>query len=149
MSDRTTWHCSSSAGYCQSVQLAANCIKARKRELAVQVSFAQQACMVQTREGSVQARAGDAIVTGVYGEVWPIRADRFAEKYREATPGNYVSVPKQVLALKMDAPFSVVLADGQSQLHGAAGDFLIAYQDGSLGIVAAHIFPVIYDIEAP
>ncbi|MES2899894.1 MAG: PGDYG domain-containing protein [Pseudomonadota bacterium] len=133
-------------GFSSAVQADPRHLSARKRELPVQVRFAEHECMVQTREGQVQASAGDAIITGAFGETWPVRRERFAEKYRESAPGQFVSLPKDVLALEMDTPFCAVLSDGVSTLHGAAGDFLIAYNDGSLGIVAAHIFSVIYEV---
>ena len=146
MERTTTWRAANQPGFCPAVRSDLSHITARKRELSVQVHFAETDCVVPTREGPVQAHAGDAIVTGVFGETWPVRRERFAEKYREVAPAQFVSVPKQVLALEMKAPFAVVLADGVSTLHGDTGDFLIAYNDGSLGVVAGVIFPVIYEI---
>jgi hypothetical protein len=46
----------------------------------------------------------------------------------------------------MDTPFKVVLADGVSHLTGRAGDWLVDYGDGSLGIVTQAIFATTYEI---
>jgi hypothetical protein len=55
-------------------------------------------------------------------------------------------LPLDVFALPMATPFSVLLADGSSQLAGAAGDWLLDYGDGSLGIVGAGIFTTTYEL---
>lgn len=41
----------------------------------------------------------------------------------------------------------MLLADGTSRLHGAPGDWLIDYGDGTLGVVSAEIFAATYRIE--
>ena len=46
----------------------------------------------------------------------------------------------------MDEPFEVILSDLENRLEGAAGDWLIDYGDGSLGVVGGEIFLQIYDI---
>jgi hypothetical protein len=62
--------------------------------------------------------------------------------------GQYTSLPIRVIAMCMDQPFAVLLADGVSKLHGNAGDWLVDYGDGSLGIVARSIFASTYEIIA-
>jgi hypothetical protein len=125
-------------------------MRARKREHSVQVRFAANDETVHTREGPVRACAGDAVVTGSAGEQWPVRPQVFAVRYRplapldQGDPGTYMSVPIEVLALRMDAPFAVELADGE-RLLGLAGDWLVGYGDGSLAIVGSAIFPMTYD----
>jgi hypothetical protein len=46
----------------------------------------------------------------------------------------------------MDGPFIVVLADHVSRLSGKAGDYLVDYGDGSLGVVAPRVFATTYEI---
>ena len=98
------------------------------------------------------AASGDAIVTGTNGERWPVGRERFLTKYLPLSPtvsggdGFYQSQPNTVLALKMEEPFTVVLSDGVSLLTGKAGDWLLDYGDGSLGVVDAHIFCDIYSV---
>jgi hypothetical protein len=124
---------------------------ARKLERLVQVRFSAEACTVQTREGLVHAKAGDAILTGVAGEHWRVSWPRFTERYRPVPPtalgepGAYKSLPSRILALPMSVPFEVLLADGLSRLSGRPGDWLVDYGDGSLGIVAQDIFAHTYE----
>ena len=127
-------------------------IVARKRVRMVQVQFAESACTVTTREGVVHALPGDAIMTGPEGDRWRVSRARFSEKYQPVAPttaglsGQYESLPTQVIALSMTEPFEVLLADGISKLHGHAGDWLVDYGDGSMGIVARSIFASTYEI---
>jgi hypothetical protein len=46
----------------------------------------------------------------------------------------------------MTEPFEVLLADGVSRLSGRAGEWLVDYGDGSLGIVSRPIFATTYEI---
>jgi len=127
-------------------------VEARKLEHTVQVRFTPVACNVETAEGSVQAKPGDAIITGIAGEHWRVSRARFHEKYQPVPPtvagesGPYHSLRYRVLALQMDHPFEVLLADGVSRLQGHVGDWLIDYGDGSLGIVARPIFETTYEV---
>lgn len=130
-------------------------VRARKRAHPVQVRFAEHGFAVDTLEGVVHAKLGDAIVTGLFGDHWPVSGASFAGKYQAVpplemgAPGSYLSLPIDVVAVAMHAPFEVVLADGRSRLTGKAGDWLVDYGDGSLGIVNAAIFAATYDILGP
>lgn len=127
-------------------------VRARKRTHPVQVRFAQQPCTVDTLEGVVPAKLGDAIVTGLFGETWPVSTTSFARRYQAVapvemgSPGLYLTLPIEVLAVSMNTPFEVVLDDGHSRLRGQPGDWLIDYDDGKLGIVSAAIFDASYEI---
>ena len=127
-------------------------VVARKLERAVQVRFTSEACTVQTPEGVVHARPGDAILTGIAGERWRVSRPHFAEKYRPIPPiqageaGAYLSLRTRILAVQMPEAFEVLLADGQSKLTGRASDWLVDYGDGSLGIVSQAIFATTYEI---
>jgi hypothetical protein len=127
-------------------------VHARKLEREIAVRFTPLACTVQTSEGVVHALPGDAIITGTAGEHWRVSRARFADKYRPVPPtvagepGKYVSLPNRIMALPMTAAFEVLLADGVSRLRGRAGEWLVDYGDGSLGIVSAAIFATTYEI---
>jgi hypothetical protein len=139
-------------GFSGAVQENPARVMARKHRRRVEVRFATEACTVETPEGVVHAQPGDAILTTDAGERWRVSLAHFAEKYRPLPPtpagrgGTYESLPIEVLALQMYAPFGVVLADGLSRLTGRAGDWLVDYGDGSLGIVAGPVFARSYDI---
>ena len=125
---------------------------ARKLIREIHVRFTPVPCTVQTHEGVVHARPGDAILTGLSGEHWRVSREHFAEKYRPVPPtaagesGRYASLPYRIMAVPMTEAFEVVLADGVSRLHGSAGDWLVDYGDGSLGIVSPPIFDTTYEI---
>lgn len=143
-------------GYLPELLSAADRLRARKRAFPVQVRFADVDCVVPTLEGPVQARAGDAIVTGLAGEQWPVARVNFAHKYAPqgalaaGADGTYVSLPIDVLALAVAAPFTALLSDGLTSLAGQAGDWLVDYGDGTLGVVAPAVFSATYDIlESP
>lgn len=139
--------------YSATLQKASGAVTANKRAFSVQLHFTDCDCWVQTLEGEIEARAGDAIVTGLAGEQWPVSREDVARKYRPIAPtefgsdGMYLSLPVQVLALSMDRTFVVVMRDGCSRLSGKAGDWLVDYGDGSLGIVAAPLFTSMYEIK--
>jgi hypothetical protein len=116
------------------------------------VRFATELCTVQTPEGQVHAKPGDAIITGVGGEHWRVSRAHFTDKYRPVPPtvmgesGVYASLPYRILALRMQQDFDVWLADRVSRLAGRAGDWLVDYGDGSFGVVANSIFDTTYEI---
>jgi len=146
------FHSTSRPGFSPEVSEHPDCMEARKLVHEVQVSFADDDRTVETLEGVVHAKPGDAILTGIGGEQWRVSRRHFPDKYRPVAPtehgetGAYVSLPNRVLALRMNSAFEVQLADGVSRLRGEAGDWLVDYGDGSLGIVAADVFSTTYEI---
>lgn len=140
------------AGHSREISTNPRRVTARKRVSELQVEFTPVACLVQTAEGAVHAQAGDAIVTGTAGERWSVSPEHFRKAYKAVPPtisgesGRYVSLPIQVLAVPMTAPFDVLLSDGQSRLHGKRGDWLVDYGDGGLGVVSESVFATTYEI---
>lgn len=149
---RQTFTSPGKPGYTSEVGGHARRVVARKLEREIQVRFAKQAGTVQTNEGLVKVKPGDAILTGINGENWRVSLERFPDKYRPAdgtTPGQdgaYVSLPNRVFAVCMEEPFEVLLSDGESRLTGGPGDWLVDYGDGSLGIVSARVFDSTYAV---
>jgi hypothetical protein len=146
-------YCSSGqSGFSDLVSADPRRVQARKLEREIEVRFTPVACTVQTSEGVVHARAGDAIITGTAGEQWRVSRARFADKYRPVPPtiageaGRYVSLPNRIIAVPMTEAFEVLLADGISRLQGRPGEWLVDYGDGSLGIVSEAIFASTYQI---
>lgn len=126
--------------------------RARKRPLAVTVQFATSAGVLRTLEGSVRYRAGDALLTGVAGERWPIGRAKFDAAYEPLPPtvagsaGAYRRRPRVVLAMRMAEPFRVRVGHAGDALQGAPGDWLLQYGPGDYGIVAAALFAQTYDL---
>jgi hypothetical protein len=139
-------------GYSSVISADPRRIFARKLEREIEVRFTPIACTVQTPEGMVHAEPGDAIITGTAGEHWRVSRARFPDRYRPVAPtvageaGRYVSLPNRIMAVPMTEAFEVLLADGMSRLSGRAGEWLVDYGDGSLGIVAQPIFATTYEI---
>jgi hypothetical protein len=146
------FHCSGQSGFSRIITDDPRHVVARKYERVIQVRFAPAPCTVQTKEGTVHAKAGDAIITGTAGETWRVSQAHFAKKYRPVPPtvageaGPYMSLRNRILALQMQQPFEVLLADGESRLRGRSGDWLVDYGDGSFGIVTQAIFATTYEI---
>ena len=139
-------------GYSSAVSNHPGRVLARKVAREVEVQFTSTACTVQTQEGVVHARPGDAIVTAGAGDRWPVSRGYFAEKYRAVPPtvegqaGRYLSLPNSIMAVPMPGAFEVLLADGVSRLTGRPGDWLVDYGDGSLGILSQASFAATYEI---
>lgn len=141
-------------GYSSLISAHPRRVHARKLEHEIDVRFTPVACTVQTSEGLVHAAPGDAIITGTAGEHWRVSRARFPDKYRPVPPtvagesGRYLSLPNRIMAVPMTQAFEVLLADGVSRLSGRAGEWLVDYGDGSLGIVSEDIFATTYEIIA-
>jgi hypothetical protein len=117
-----------------------------KRPILHPYRIAQHDELIQTREGSVQARAGDYVLTGVEGEVWPIPAKKFFATYEVAGTAICRKRPIEVLAMQMDRPFIVKVSWQDSALSGEAGDWLVQYGEQSYGVVGESIFAKTYDV---
>lgn len=125
---------------------------ARRRSLDFEVVFAQRAVVIHSLEGPVSADMGDAIITGISGERWPIPADKFSGLYEPRPPtrmgedGRYRRLPVVVSTSRLKAPLSVALTGVQGVLSGKTGDWLVQHPDGSLGIVADQVFQQTYEL---
>lgn len=134
------------------VRSSRHCMTVRKKAVPVRAVFAGHAGILATLEGSVAYAAGDALLTGVQGERWPVRRERFLGRYAPVPPtlagedGLYVKLPLAVSAMRMREPFYVELPQGR--LQGQPGDWLLQYGDNEYGIVAREIFEQSYDIIA-
>lgn len=152
MSETPTFHCTGKPGFSSAVRDVPSHVIARKLAREIDVRFAAEGCIVRTAEGAVRAKPGDAILTGTSGEHWRVSRSHFSDKYTpvpptvDGEPGRYRANPYQVLALRMSEGFRVILSDGMSELTGRAGDWLVDYGDGSLGIVSPLVFANTYEV---
>ena len=126
--------------------------RARKLAIATVVEFAPARGTLATREGPVAYAQGDALLTGIEGERWPVPRQRFDETYepvaplRPGKPGQYRKRPQIVWAKLMREPFIVALADGRGTLRGTAGDWLLEYAPGDQSVVSAAAFAKTYEL---
>lgn len=121
-----------------------------KRPLPVKVTFAKVDGICKTLEGNVEYLVGDAIITGIVGERWPVQRAKFDENYvplegfTNGKEGLYAKKPLAMLALRLDVPVDVKMTAG-GMLHGMPGDWIIQYAQGEYGIVKDEIFQGTYD----
>lgn len=119
-----------------------------EKTAAVQIQFAEQDGEMETLEGRVPYVTGDAILTGVTSEKWPVKRRVFDALYEPASNnGSGVYRKKQgssVYAKQMDSAFRVNIRDGSATLEGKPGDWLVQYAPGDVGIVSKEIFSKSY-----
>jgi len=118
-----------------------------KKPITVQVSFAINSGTLQTLEGLVAYAHGDALVTGLAGERWPIDRKRFERTYSAADPdgamgrdGRFTKVPALVQAHRADHDQSICVSSGRGILAAKAGDWIVTASDGESWVVADGIF---------
>lgn len=139
---------------------------AKKKPMPLEVHFATEADLVredapynkghiitrETAEGGVGVKfeAGDAIVTGIEGEVWPISREKFNATYAPSsgglelgTDGSFHKVAGAVNVRPMNMPFRVSAPWGE--LRGRKGDFLVEYGPEDYGVVGEEIFKKTYE----
>jgi len=81
--------------------------KTAKKPIPLEFRYADTDERIQTKEGPVQAKAGDAIMTGTEGENWPIPAEKFTQTYNDLGNGTAAKKNIPVSAKEMSEPFQV------------------------------------------
>ena len=98
-------------------------------------------------------QAGDAVVTGLAGERWPVPRATFFALYRPADgaragdDGPYESVPDEAWAVRLDAgdvPLDVVTPAG-AVLHAERGDWVVERDPGDVHVVNGDLFSSLYE----
>jgi hypothetical protein len=124
-----------------------------KRRLRVLVTFASSAGTTETLEGPVAHEAGDAIVTGVADEQWPVPRATFFARYRPVEgvqagdDGVYESLPEPAWAVRLDkgdAPLHVVTRAG-AVLLAVGGDWIVERDSGDVHVVNGDLFTSLYE----
>ena len=129
----------------------AGACRVRKRPVTMAVAFPVADGVVETLEGAVRYAAGDAILTGVRGERWPVQREAFAASYDPVPPtepwqpGAYVKRPQTALALRLRSVITVPVGQHGDPLRGGPGDWLLQYEDGRRGVVCDEIFRATYE----
>ena len=117
-------------------------VRVRRKPVTLSVEFASEPGTLDTREGEVRYDAGDALLTGVEGERWPIPADVFPRLYAPAEgtepgePGLYVRKPEEMTAVQLSEPRTVELGEGRGTLQAQPGDWLLQGHDGEQRVVS-------------
>ncbi|MDR1874898.1 MAG: DHH family phosphoesterase [Synergistaceae bacterium] len=129
-----------------------DCRRAIKKDIPVPVTFAFEDGVLQTREGLIAYRKGDALLRGSENESWPVSFEHFSETYTpmpDTTPGSNGKYSKRAFptfALQVDEPFMVELSSNKGMLQGEANDWLLQYEPNNYGIVAHEIFETTYRV---
>lgn len=122
----------------------------RKLPIPVLVKFAVKPGILTTLEGPVPYAAGDAILTGIEGENWPITREHFDQTYQAVSPtkigeaGEYLKRPITVWALQVTKTMDIPLNRSNSTLHAAPGDYIVQYAPNDWAVVANRIFAKTY-----
>lgn len=130
----------------------AKALSVQKKAIRVGVIFAESDGICETKEGDVAHKPGDAILTGLEGERWPIERSKFDATYEPISPtkagesGSYAKRLIEVYALQMNDPFYVNVSWEAGRLEGKPGDWLLQYNSNDYGIVSKSIFGKTYEI---
>jgi PGDYG protein len=128
-----------------------NALRVCKRPDPIFVMFSQKDGVCATLEGPVRYRSGDAILTGVQQEKWPVAREAFLANYMPVPPtspgadGRYAKRPSVTLALPIEREIKVPVGWRADPLLGLPGDWLLQYADGAHGVVRNEIFLASYD----
>jgi hypothetical protein len=121
-----------------------------KCPLVAGVTFATSGGSLQTLEGGVHYAAGDALMTGVRGEHWPIRRQTFESSYEpcDAQPmgvdGHYRKRTIPVFARQLTETCVITLDEDRGDLSGIVGDWIVRDATGRTWVVADDIFRITY-----
>ena len=130
-----------------------DCVDARRRCTVARVAFARADGVCETLEGPVAFKAGDALLTGVVGERYPLARERFAGFYAPKPPtragedGLYTRRSVRVKAVRLVQPQAVRIGPEGSEVQAAAGDWVVRYGRDAFGVVRPDIFARTYAIE--
>lgn len=120
------------------------------RPVPVFVEFSSREQSIDTLEGPVLCHVGDAIVTGVRGERYPVPAGKFQGKFEPvkcdapASSANYVKRLKVVEATQLHEALNLELPGGRGVLAGRPGDWCVWYGEADVAVVERDIFPILY-----
>jgi hypothetical protein len=121
-----------------------NGFKTSKKPIPLNFRTAEADATIQTKEGPVNSKVGDAIMTGTEGEQWPIPADRFKQTYDVLKTGIAAKKNIPVFAKIMNEPFQVKVSWSNNLLQGKINDVLVQYGVGDYGVVGNAIFKKTY-----
>lgn len=128
-------------------------VRAASRPVRRRVVFAVLPGTIDTLEGPVRYRHGDAIVMGTTGEKWPVSRSYFEKYYQPVgdlvmgADGLYEKKIRPVLAMKLLEKSRVDLQGAMGILSGNAGDWVVDYGEGDLAVVSQDRFCEIYKID--
>lgn len=131
-----------------SINLAIDPSASRYQKIAtVSVEFSIQDGEADTLEGRVPYKAGDAILTGIEGEIWPVAISVFESMYAPVEGAENIFRVKSnqfIFAKQLNQTLYVKIRNGAASLKGNVGDWLVQYSEGNYGVVADRVFVMTY-----
>lgn len=121
-------------------------IRVYKKPIVLSFKYAMEDQVIETKEGIVHCKCGDAILTGTERERWPLPLQRFEKTYDIIGDGQCAKKKIEVLARQMEEPFTVNVSWSKDALTGKKDDWLVQYGPGDLGVVSQQIFKDTYEI---
>ncbi|BBP01400.1 PGDYG domain-containing protein [Sulfuriferula nivalis] len=116
----------------------------------VRVTFAEDNGIIKTLEGNVAYEKGDAILTGIHDENWPVERHIFDSQYELANFSIANEYRKSqgaiIYAKKIKNTFCIKIRNGTSIIEGKPGDWLVQYAMKDWGIIDDDIFKKSYRI---
>lgn len=115
-----------------------------KKQVPVKVDFAEKNGEIRTLEGKVTYQLGDALMTGIKGERWPIKREVFEKTYHPVAPllmgasGQYIKEPIPVFARQVICPERIEIDNGI--LIANIGDWIVSAPDSKKWVVQNRIF---------
>lgn len=115
-----------------------------KKPIPVRVEFAEENGEIRTLEGIVKYQIGDALMTGIKGERWPIKREIFERTYYPVGPilmgasGQYLKEPKPVFARQSICSERIEIDNGI--LIAKKGDWIVSASDNKKWVVENKIF---------
>lgn len=120
-----------------------------RQPLPVDIEISTQGGTLKTLEGFVPYQSGDALVSGIKGERWPVPIDTLRAFYTPIPPtrmgesGQYLRKANHVKAHRLDKAKAIKTSTGAT-LHGKKGDWLVEYGPGDHAVVREDIFESTY-----
>ncbi len=130
-------------------------ILVQKKPESVYATIATASGILNTLEGEVYYSENDYILTGKYGDKWPVTQEYFLKNYKPSTEKNltetstqnlYTPISTDVYALQINEDFTLSLPVDKGTLYGKKGDWLIQYSEENYGIVRDSIFKSKYNM---
>lgn len=116
-----------------------------KKPIPLKYEIMKVDAIIKTKEGDVEGKVLDILMTGTEGEQWPIPRKRFDETYEIIEPGWASKRKIIVLARQMVLPFKVKVSWSDNLLHGKINDWLVMYKPDDYGVVDNKIFNDTYE----
>lgn len=115
--------------------------------MPVSVEFARSSGLVETLEGLVSYEVGEALLTGIDGERWPIKRARFETTYepvaqlRMGDDGFYIKRAILIDAVQTEIEMEIAMeARNNTKLFAKPGDWIVTAPGGERWVVAGDIF---------